>query len=110
LQQPQRLARAAQAARVRLQLGQPGRETRPRHGRVEVGGHRAGGPAIEVERPVRVAAGREQQLRPADRGVPRVLVEVDPSAGDERERRPHLLLRRALERPDPIPQRPPRHA
>jgi hypothetical protein len=58
---------------------------------------------------VRVAARREQQLGPANGGVLRVLVELDPLAGHERQRRPHLFLGRALERPDPIPQRRPRH-
>ena len=68
------------------------------------------GPSEGVELPPRVAARGEEQLGAAYGGVQLLLVDGHLPAREEAEHRPLLGRRRALERPDPVADRLPRHA
>ncbi len=65
--------------------------------RVEIVGERGDGAAVERRLAVRVAAGREQQHRPAQRLLQLPLVEGDVAARNPRQHRPALVDRACLE-------------
>ena len=75
-------AHCCQSLRVGGEPGERLVELRARRLVVQVGGDRADGPVVELESAARVAAGREQQLRPAQRRPPLLLVELDPLPGE----------------------------
>ena len=88
----QRALDERQPRRGRAQSSELFGQLRAAVGSVEIARQRRDRTAVELELPPRIASSRQQEHRPSERSVERVLRQLDLRPGDEREGHDPLVL------------------